>query len=113
MSRLQIVIASVAFIVVWVAVKWMRDRARRGAATPKTFELDEVNRWYAAARETIASLEPEERVRREARWEAFSKSEKLALTEEFLRGRFGQSAPRAFTRDEKLALGKAHLMSRG
>ncbi len=112
MTRLQVFLAGLVLLVAWVVVRRVRNRARRGAVTPQPAGLDEINRWYAAARETLSSMEPSERASREERWEALGDEEKLDLSVEFLRDRFGRSAPGLFTRDEKLALGRAHAMTR-
>ena len=112
MTRLQIIVICVVVIVVWMAARSLFRRLRQDPGKAPKVDLDEIDAWYQSARETIALMDWEERARREAEWAALSGEQRAAVSEQFLRDRFGPNAGRGFTRQERLEIGKtSHIAS--
>ena len=128
MSRLQIVVICIGVIVVWMSFRWFANRNKQGKGAagqvgpqaggagagpkPRTAGVDEINAWYQDAREQISMLDATEVARRQRAWDALTDEQKLSLSEDFLRDRFGPKARQGFTKNEKLEIGKTSLLTR-
>ena len=110
--RNLIIIGSIAFIVVWVLVRWLRSRKTQSKGQSAEPALDDVNRWYGSAREKLLLMEKEEVKRREALWDALSREEKLQESIGFLRDRFGPRVDGKFTAEEQLTLGRVYYLTK-
>jgi hypothetical protein len=109
--REYIIIGSVAFIVIWMVVRWLRSRKKQTKQSAEP-ALDDVNRWYGSTREKIALMEREDIKKREEQWEALPREEKLELSDSFLRDRFGPRIDGKFSAEEKLTLGRTYYLTR-
>jgi hypothetical protein len=121
MSRFQIMLGSLAVIVVWVLIKWWirSHRAARsaaaetagtagaGPAAPRGAQpAVDLDSWYQAAQEQMFRMDDTERRRRQLEWDALPKAERLSRSERFLRERFGPQAAHGLSPSEKMALGR-------
>ena len=99
-------------LVVWMVMRWLKNRKPKTKGSSAEPVLDDVNRWYGDARERLLLLEKEEVKRREGLWDALSREEKLQQSISFLRDRFGPRVDGKFTAEEQLTLGRVYYLTK-
>ena len=109
MERWQIIVACVAFIVIWM----MGKRLLRGRKKPieAGADLDRVEAWHQGAQDAIAMLGGDVLRRREELWEALGGERKLQVSEDFMAQRFGPRSLEIYSREEKLRIGRACVLA--
>lgn len=113
-DRDLILILSVAFIVIWVIVKRNRGGTKKSSGGNSGVELTRrVEAWFGMARERTALMDADVRIEREDRWNAKPLSERIEMTNQFLRQQFGEDAVGIYRDEEKLEIGLAWYQGRG
>jgi len=107
-DRNLILILSLAFIVIWVIVKRNRGGTKKSRSGNSGVELTRrVEAWFGMARERTALMDADVRTEREDQWNAKPLSERLEMTNQFLRQQFGEDAVGIYRDEEKLEIGLA------
>jgi hypothetical protein len=111
MSRWQIIIIIVLGSIAWVLYKRL---IRKGSVGNNLYypPQPDVENWYKAAQEKISVADEQELQKRETAWEDLTKSEKLALSDDFILNRFGQKAVTGYNSKQRLQIGRAHYLTR-
>ena len=110
MTNSRIFLLAIAFIVVWMVGKYLIKRYREKKAPPPATS-DDVELWYGKAQERLADMDEDVRAEREKEWEGLEREEQIAVSDRFMRRRFGESMTDAYTNDEKLTLGRAYYIA--
>ena len=111
MTNWRIFVVAVAFMIVWMVGKYLikRSKERRGESTSTT-TTDDVERWYGNAQDRLAAMEGEEAREREGEWDGLDRMQRVTLSDQFMRRRFGDRLTDGYTNDEKLKLGRAYFI---